>query len=130
MPKWRKEALLSAAEAVGHVTPGGLLQSYVAVTLRERELNQRHAAGDRMNTGGYVFTCVNASGIRQLREKWPVGGCCGSNQGCCGVNVLKRKHRCWNRHRGALRACSLRCAVRKGSALRSHRCLLPSVGLD
>jgi hypothetical protein len=53
-----------------------------------------------VNTGVYVFTCVNASGIRQLREKQPVRGYRRGNQGCCGVNVLKAKDRCWNRHRG------------------------------
>jgi hypothetical protein len=29
-------------------------------------------------------------------------GSCGSNQGCCGVNVLKAKDRGWNAHPGAL----------------------------
>jgi len=53
-----------------HVTPGGLLQGYRAVTVRERELNRRPTAGGRINTGVYVFTCVNARGIKQLKEKW------------------------------------------------------------
>jgi hypothetical protein len=77
----------------GHVTPGGLLQSYHAVTVGERECNQRDAARDRINTGVYVFTRVNASGIRQLREKYSVRGYRRGNLGCCGVNVLKTKSR-------------------------------------
>jgi len=43
--------------------PGGLLRSYWAVTLRERECNERHAARARINTGVFVFTRVNIYGI-------------------------------------------------------------------
>ena len=59
---------------MGHVTPEWELQSYRAVTLRERECNQRHAARDCENTGVYVFTCVNARGIKQLRAKGALRG--------------------------------------------------------
>lgn len=38
----------------GHVIPGGLLRRYRAITLRERECNQRRAARKRK----YVFTCL------------------------------------------------------------------------
>jgi hypothetical protein len=108
--------------ALRHVTPGGLLQGYRAVTLRERELNQRHTAGDRINTGVYVFTCVNASGMRQFVAKPAVRGYCGSNQGCCGVNLLKAKDRAGTGIPARLTPRSLRSAVRKGSSLRSDRC--------
>jgi hypothetical protein len=67
-----------------HVTPGGLLRSYRAVTVGERECNQRPAARDRINTGVYVFTRVNASGMRQLKEKWAV---CGSRTVTCGYRA-------------------------------------------
>jgi len=70
-----------------------LLQSYGAVTVREREWNERPEARDRINTGVSVFTCVNASEIKQLKVKCAVRGSCGSNQGSCGVNVMKRKDR-------------------------------------
>lgn len=52
--------------------PTGLLQSYRAITLQQRERNQSHAARDRTNTGVSVLTDVNARGIRQLRERTPV----------------------------------------------------------
>ena len=54
--------------------PSGLLQGYRAVTLGEREQRQQDAARARINTSVYVFTRVNASGIKQLKEKWPVRG--------------------------------------------------------
>lgn len=64
----------TASGGVGHVTPGELLQRYRAVTLGERECNQRPAAGERANTGVYVFTCVNASEMRQFRAQRRVRG--------------------------------------------------------
>ena len=91
----------TASEGRRHVTPSGLLQGYRAVTLRERECHQRHAVRDRINTGVYVFTCVNASGMSEFRAKRRVRGYRRGNQGCCGVNVMKRKDRCWNGRPGA-----------------------------
>ena len=77
---------------------------------------QRHTVGDRANTGVYVFTCVNASGIRQLKEKWSVRGYRAVTRGCCGVNVLKAKDRGRNGPPGALtRVASVAVAV-KGQA--------------
>ena len=111
----------TASGGVGHVTPKRELQSYLAVTLREREWNERDAARDRANTGVYVFTCVNMNRIREFNAKGLFAVTGAVTRGCCGVNVLKAKDRCWNRRPGALRACSLRCAVRKGSPLRSDR---------
>jgi hypothetical protein len=89
-----------ASELGGHVTPGGLLQGYRAVTVRERLRNQRHTARNRENTGVYVFTRVNASGMSEFGAKRRVRGSCGSNQGCCGVNVMKIEDRGWNRPPG------------------------------
>ena len=120
-----KRVAAYAADEVGHVTPSGLLRSNRKLLRRQREPRQQDAARDRINTGVFVFTRVNASGIRQLREKWAVCGSRRGNQGCCGVNVMKTKHRCWNRLPGALTRGSLRCAVRKGSPLRSDRCAAP-----
>jgi hypothetical protein len=82
--------------------PGGLLRSDRRLVWRQREQRQRDAARDRANNGVYVFTRVNASGIRQLKEKQPVRGSCRSNQGSCGVNVWQAKGRGRNRHPGAL----------------------------
>ena len=58
--------------------------------------------GDRINTGVYVFTRVNASGMSEFGAEWPVNGYRRGNLGCSGVNVLKTKDRVWNRHPGAL----------------------------
>ena len=90
--------------ALRHVIPGGLLQSYRAVPLREREQRQPDAGGDRQNTGVSVFTCVNASGIRQFGGKWPIRGYRAVTLGCCGVNVLKAKDRGGNGRPGAAEA--------------------------
>ena len=54
---------------MGHVTPGGLLRSNRKLPRRQREQRQRDAAGDRINTGVSVFTCVNASGIKQVQSE-------------------------------------------------------------
>jgi hypothetical protein len=64
-----------------HVTPERELQSYRAVTLREREWNERHTARDRENTGVSVFTRVNVNGIRQLKGKRGVQGSRRGNAG-------------------------------------------------
>lgn len=76
---------------------------------------------NRINTGVYVFTRVNVYGIRQLKEKGAVHGYRAVTRSCCGVNVLKGKERGAMRLLARLRACSLRCAVRKGSSLRFDR---------
>ena len=60
---------------VGHVTPGGLLRGNLRFPRRQREQRQRDAARDRINTGVYVFTRVNASGISEFNVKRRV---CGS----------------------------------------------------
>lgn len=81
-----KATLLKQRQEHGHVTPNGLLQGYRAVTLREREWNQRHAARASENTGVYVFTRVNASGISEFNAKWAV---CGSR--CGNARLLRRQ---------------------------------------
>jgi hypothetical protein len=73
-----------------------------------------------------VITRVNASGIRQLREKWRVRGSCGSNQGCCGVNVLKAKDRGCDGHRG--RASREACAAVAVKGLRFAAMNAPESG--
>jgi hypothetical protein len=43
----QRHAAYGIGMAQRHVTPGGLLRGYRAVTVRERECNQRPTAGDR-----------------------------------------------------------------------------------
>lgn len=67
----RRPTLLKQRKEQGRVTPEWELQSYRAVTLREREYNQRHTAGDRANTGVYVLTGINVGGMSEFRAKRP-----------------------------------------------------------
>lgn len=59
-------------------------------------------ASDRANTGVYVFTRVNASGMRRFRTKGRFAVTSAVTQGCCGVNVLKAKDRGGNGRPSAL----------------------------
>jgi len=119
-----KKTRCSAPEVRGHVTPKGLLQSYLAVTLREREWNERPTARGRANTGVYVFTCGNACGMSELRAKRHVRGSCGSN-----ARLLRRQR---DESKGSVPGVlcapapvkALRCAPTAGAALRGPDCRL------
>jgi len=90
-----------------------------SATLRERECNQRPTTRDRANTG------VLRVYLRQREWNEAVRGetvCawllryCGSNQGCCGVNLLKAKDRGWNRRPSALTRVASAAVAVKGQA--------------
>jgi len=87
---------------IGTRHPRRVAVEQLAVTVRERERNQGATAIQCEKSDVSVFTCVNASGMSEFRAKRRARGSCGSNQGCCGVNVLKIEDRGWNRHPGAL----------------------------
>ena len=80
--------------------PQKVAAKQLPVTVGEPLQNQRHTATNR-EKWAFTGSCgVNARGMSEFGAKRPVCGFCGSNQGCCGVNVMKIKDRCWNGHRG------------------------------